>query len=452
MSNAYQSSIKIIPKLHENNFKTSLDMAADPTPQGAIYPLGDGVGVATFQKGVQKSFSGGVFTPPNSFILSPNECLTVEWVKPLVEQKVAKPAPYLPTPSISPPTSSSSSSSAIHQPARSVTSTLPSSVPVSARKMTTEEEEEWKDLPWHWDGENRVRVVTEGDGAIPEISECKRFLKALIQGAEGLQVRGSLVTKADGEVDKLYCDPFTALEECIVTYATKHKNQFARGIVASFPFIPEWMRETSFALSGSTASADANLSELSHAPSTSSTSSQPSRSHSQSSEPERSDCVIMMMENEEGLVEYDIVGWNWLDETQVVLIEAPTADKQAVAKVERSHQTNGDTARKRNSVVHDAATRKRNTERADWLLVLVDAEAWHTVAEGVVDRKHLCIVGNHQERKLHKLGVTDPATTPMFSGLAGKVSSPNNLAFEDAVYARGLLYLVEDLQPKLSLS
>eukprot|EP00808_Paulinella_micropora_P011084 g9142.t1 len=241
----------------------------------------------------------GLLPPTNSFLLSPNECLTVEWVKPLVEQKVAKPAPYLPTPSISPPTSSSSSSSAIHQPARSVTSTLPSSVPVSARKMTTEEEEEWKGLPWYWDGENRVRVVTEGDGAIPDISECKRFLKALIQGAEGLQVRGSLVTKADGEVDELYCDLFTALEECIVTYATKHKNQFARGIVASFPFVPEWMSDTSFALSGSTASADANLSELSHAPPTSSTSSQPSHSHSHLSEPERSDCVIMMMENEE---------------------------------------------------------------------------------------------------------------------------------------------------------
>eukprot|EP00808_Paulinella_micropora_P003635 g80235.t1 len=169
----------------------------------------------------------------------------------------------------------------------------------SARKTTAEEEEEWKTLPWHWDGENRVRVVTEGDGAIPEISECKRFLKALIQGGEGLQVRGSLVTQADGEVDELYCDLFTALEECIVTYATKHKNQFARGIVASFPFIPEWMRETSFALSGSTASADVNLTELLHAPPTSSISSQPSHSYSQSSEQERSDCVIMMMENEE---------------------------------------------------------------------------------------------------------------------------------------------------------
>eukprot|EP00808_Paulinella_micropora_P000916 g25751.t1 len=41
-----------------------------------------------------------------------------------------------------------------------------------------------------------------------------------------------------------------------------------------------------------------------------------------------------------------------------------------------------ETARKRNSIVHNAATRKRNTEIADWLLVLV-VEDWYTVAEGV---------------------------------------------------------------------
>jgi len=35
----------------------------------------------------------------------------------------------------------------------------------------------------------------------------------------------------------------------------------------------------------------------------------------------------------------------WLDESQVVLLEAPTGEKQAVAKVERSHQTNGGPAR-----------------------------------------------------------------------------------------------------------
>jgi len=36
---------------------------------------------------------------------------------------------------------------------------------------------------------------------------------------------------------------------------------------------------------------------------------------------------------------------SWLDESQVVLLEAPTGEKQAVSKVERSHQTNGGPAR-----------------------------------------------------------------------------------------------------------
>eukprot|EP00808_Paulinella_micropora_P013030 g37582.t1 len=97
---------------------------------------------ATILEVYRSKLRAGFLPPTNSFLLSPNECLTVEWVKPLIEQKVAKPATYLPTPSFSPPTSSSSSSLATHPPARSVTSTLPSSVPNSARKMTAEEEEE----------------------------------------------------------------------------------------------------------------------------------------------------------------------------------------------------------------------------------------------------------------------------------------------------------------------
>eukprot|EP00808_Paulinella_micropora_P019913 g4920.t1 len=61
---------------------------------------------ATILEVYRSKLRAGFLPPTNSFLLSPNECLTVEWVKPLVEQKVAKPAPYLPTPSISPPTSS----------------------------------------------------------------------------------------------------------------------------------------------------------------------------------------------------------------------------------------------------------------------------------------------------------------------------------------------------------
>jgi len=36
---------------------------------------------------------------------------------------------------------------------------------------------------------------------------------------------------------------------------------------------------------------------------------------------------------------------DWLEESQTILLEAPTGEKQAVAKVERSHQTNGGPAR-----------------------------------------------------------------------------------------------------------
>eukprot|EP00808_Paulinella_micropora_P017019 g76899.t1 len=140
-----------------------------------------------------------------------------------------------------PASSSSSSSSAAHPLTLSATSAPSSSVTDLARRMTDEEEEEWKDLPWNWQDTGRVRVVISDD-QVPEVSEIKRFVKALAKGAERLQVRGSLITKADGEVDELYCDLFTALEDCIITYATKHKNQFARGIVASFPFIFEWMK------------------------------------------------------------------------------------------------------------------------------------------------------------------------------------------------------------------
>eukprot|EP00808_Paulinella_micropora_P019943 g8370.t1 len=84
----------------------------------------------------------GFLPPTNSFLLSPHECLTIEWVKPPVEQKVAKPAPYLPTPSTSPPTSSFSSSSATRPPAKSGTTTLPSFVPNPAMETTAEGEEE----------------------------------------------------------------------------------------------------------------------------------------------------------------------------------------------------------------------------------------------------------------------------------------------------------------------
>eukprot|EP00808_Paulinella_micropora_P000911 g25744.t1 len=58
---------------------------------------------------------------------------------------------------------------------------------------------------------------------------------------------------------------------------------------------------------------------------------------------------------------------------------------------EGRYQGREETAGKRNSVVHNAATRKRNI--ADWLLlVLVDVEVWHTVAEGV----------SRQETSMHR--------------------------------------------------
>eukprot|EP00808_Paulinella_micropora_P032346 g67640.t1 len=214
--------------------------------------------------------------------------------------------------------------------------------------MTDEEEEEWKDLPWNWQDTGRVRVVTSDD-QIPEVSEIKRFVKALAKGAEGLQVRRSLITKADGEVDELYCDLFTALEDCIITYATKHKNQFARGIVASFPFISEWMKNMPN-FDDSKATTDSSISGLSQASSSSHTSSQPPHAQPLPSEEERSDCAVMMMESEEGeseetspsdmmwlwkewltiwgfnfrrLVEYDIVGWLGKKEATKSLGETP---------------------------------------------------------------------------------------------------------------------------------
>eukprot|EP00808_Paulinella_micropora_P000912 g25745.t1 len=67
------------------------------------------------------------------------------------------------------------------------------------------------------------------------------------------------------------------------------------------------------------------------------------------------------------------------------------------AELERKTEKKGnqeETARKRNSVVHNAATRKRNTEIADWLLVLADVEAWHTVAEGVIRQEASMHRGN----------------------------------------------------------
>eukprot|EP00808_Paulinella_micropora_P013503 g1642.t1 len=271
------SSIRI-SGLRESDFKTSLEMVADPTPQGAIYPLGDGWGLIRFKAGYKKvllsthplvikevdgpilnlhaqplipytchvasskqceaiaestgkrsKLRSGFLPPTNSFLLSPNECLTVDWVKPPTEQKVARPTPSLTASTTTMPASSSSSSSSAANPLTlSATSAPSSSVTDLARRMTDEEEEEWKDLPWNWQDTGRVRVVTIDD-QIPEVSEIKRFVKVLAKGAEGLQVRGSLITKADGEVDELYCDLFTALEDCIITYATKHKNHFARG-------------------------------------------------------------------------------------------------------------------------------------------------------------------------------------------------------------------------------
>eukprot|EP00808_Paulinella_micropora_P021050 g67743.t1 len=394
MSNASKNSIKFPGYM--SDFKTSLEMVADPTPQGVIYPLGDGWGFLRFKVGYKKvllsthplvikkvdgpilnlhaqplipntchvasskqceaiaestgkrcewklsaarrgdgegvklatrlgqgfdfctrhmtqensratilevyrsKLRSGFLPPTNSFLLSPNECLTVDWVKP----PTARPTPSLTASTTTMPApSSSSSSSAAHLLTLSATSAPSSSVTDLARRMTDEEEEEWKDLPWNWQDTGRVRVVTS-DHQIPEVSEIKRFVKALAKGAEGLQVRGSLITKADGEVDELYCDLFTALEDCIITYATKHRNQF--------PFISEWMKNMPD-FDDNKATTGLSISGLSQASSSSHTSSQPPHSQPLPSEEERSDCAVMMMESEEGeseetrLMEYDIV-------------------------------------------------------------------------------------------------------------------------------------------------
>eukprot|EP00808_Paulinella_micropora_P030485 g10497.t1 len=246
---------------------------------------------ATILEVYRSKLRSGFLPPTNSFLLSPNECLTVDWIKPPTEQKVARPTPSLTASTTTmPASSSSSSSSAAHPPTLSATSAPSSSVTDLARRMTDEEEEEWKDLPWNWQDTGRVRVVTSDD-QIPELSEIKRFVKALAKGAEGLQVRGSFITKADGEVDEPYCDLFTALEDCIITYATKHKNQFARGIVASFPFISEWTKNMPN-FDDNKATTDSSISGLSQASSSSHTSSQPPHAQPLPSEEERSDCAV----------------------------------------------------------------------------------------------------------------------------------------------------------------
>eukprot|EP00808_Paulinella_micropora_P011656 g82010.t1 len=65
--------------------------------------------------------------------------------------------------------------------------------------------------------------------------------------------------------------------------------------------------------------------------------------------------------------------------------------KSGTGEENKQKESREETAGKQNSVVHNAATRKRNI--ADWLLlVLVDVEAWHTVAEGV----------SRQETSMHR--------------------------------------------------
>jgi len=262
-------AIPMVPELSNNNFMTTLEMAGDPTPQGAIYPLDDGWGLLRFKEGYKKillnpcplsikevdgpllnlhakplrpntchvsgskqceaiaestgkrcewklssarrgakgsegvrlasrlgqgfdfclrhvgqenkrgvmlelyrsKLNAGYLPPSNSFLLSPSECVTNEWVKPPLEQKgrgLASSAPSSPprpqptahtsprptpsqAPSSSSATSSASSSSSTSTvpppPSSKETAPKPSTSDVGG-KVTSEEEDEWKGIPW----------------------------------------------------------------------------------------------------------------------------------------------------------------------------------------------------------------------------------------------------------------------------------------------------------------
>jgi len=200
-------------------------------------------------------------------------------------------------------------------------------VPVSVEKGTQGgEHDEQGDIAWHWD--KGKKVIVGGNGEVPPPAEMKRFLQALAEGARELTVKDSLITNESGEVDDFYNDIFAAVHECIVSLALKHNNQFARGMVASFPFLSDFAKdciESDKRWEGKEAQHAQNHSILPTPESLSSSISQstplPESSHHKHGQDA---CSIMMVEDEgEGDEEVGEDNMVWIDDSGASESQSP---------------------------------------------------------------------------------------------------------------------------------
>jgi len=211
--------------------------------------IADEVKRETILAGYRTKLRSGFMPPSNSYMLLPMALLATQWkrIPDVIPVSCVSPPPH---PLQRTPDRQQTSrgregeGSNTSTTSSSALSRSPTTLPIRIeRGAQGGEYDEQGDIAWIWDHEKKTRVITGGNGEVPSPEEIKRFLTALAQGAEGLTVKDSLITRANGEVDDFYNDIFAAVHECVVALALKYDNQFARGMVASFPFLTDYARD-----------------------------------------------------------------------------------------------------------------------------------------------------------------------------------------------------------------